>query len=81
LRDDPPFLICHGGQDPLVPPNQSELLDRALRDAGVSVTFRTVMAVVTAGAIRRWIGWWGNSSIAISADLDRRWVGLLWRGV
>ena len=39
---DPPFLIVHGGQDPLVPPNQSELLERALRQAGVPVTLRVL---------------------------------------
>lgn len=35
--DDPPFLIVHGDQDPLVPLNQSELLEAALRKAGVPV--------------------------------------------
>jgi acetyl esterase/lipase len=39
---DPPFLICHGDQDPLVPHHQSELLEAALRKAGVPVTFYTV---------------------------------------
>lgn len=38
----PPFLIAHGDADPLVPHHQSELLDAALRKAGVSVTFYTV---------------------------------------
>ena len=33
--DDPPFLIMHGDQDQLVPPNQSELLYHALQEAGV----------------------------------------------
>jgi len=41
-REDPPFLICHGDKDPLVPHNQSELLEKALRDKGVSVTLHTV---------------------------------------
>lgn len=41
-REDPPFLICHGDKDPLVPHNQSELLDKALREKGVSVTLHTV---------------------------------------
>jgi acetyl esterase/lipase len=41
-RDDPPFLICHGEVDPLVPHHQSELLEAALKKAGVSVTFYTV---------------------------------------
>jgi acetyl esterase/lipase len=39
---DPPFLICHGDQDPLVPHHQSELLESALKKAGVPVTFYTV---------------------------------------
>ncbi len=39
---DPPFLICHGDQDPLVPHHQSELLEAALKKAGVPVTFYTV---------------------------------------
>ncbi len=39
---DPPFLICHGDADPLVPHHQSELLEAALRGAGVPVTFYTV---------------------------------------
>jgi acetyl esterase/lipase len=39
---DPPFLICHGDQDPLVPHHQSELLKAALEQAGVPVTFYTV---------------------------------------
>lgn len=38
-QDDPPFLIVHGTDDPLVPFNQSERLAQALRNAGVSVTF------------------------------------------
>jgi acetyl esterase/lipase len=39
---DPPFLICHGDADPLVPHHQSELLEAALKRAGVPVTFYTV---------------------------------------
>lgn len=35
--DDPPFLIVHGSADPLVPPNQSELLEAALKKTGVPV--------------------------------------------
>ncbi len=38
----PPFLICHGDVDPLVPHHQSELLAAALEKAGVPVTFYTV---------------------------------------
>jgi acetyl esterase/lipase len=41
-KDDPPFLICHGDKDPLVPHNQSVLLNDALKQAGVSVIFHTV---------------------------------------
>lgn len=38
-KDDPPFLIMHGEDDNVVPINQSELLDEALRKAGVPSTF------------------------------------------
>jgi len=41
-REAPPFLICHGDADPLVPHHQSVLLEAALRKAGVPVTFYTV---------------------------------------
>lgn len=41
-KDDPPFLIVHGDSDPLVPHHQSELLETALRKAGVPVSFHTV---------------------------------------
>jgi len=41
-KDDPPFLIVHGDADPLVPHHQSELLEAALKKAGVPVTFYTV---------------------------------------
>ncbi|MBN1508681.1 MAG: alpha-L-fucosidase [Sedimentisphaerales bacterium] len=41
-KDDPPFLICHGDRDPLVPHHQSELLAATLKEAGVPVTFYTV---------------------------------------
>ena len=34
-RDSPPFLVYHGAKDWLVPPEQSEALDAALRKAGV----------------------------------------------
>jgi dipeptidyl aminopeptidase/acylaminoacyl peptidase len=40
--NDPPFLICHGDKDNLVPHNQSVLLDEALKKAGVGVNFHTV---------------------------------------
>lgn len=35
-RDDAPFLMLHGDQDPLVPYNQSERLQAALEKVGVS---------------------------------------------
>ena len=41
-RHTPPFLICHGDADRMVPHHQSELLAAALEKAGVSVTFYTV---------------------------------------
>ncbi len=41
-EDDPPFLIIHGTKDPLVPFNQSEVLEAALRKSGVSVTLQTI---------------------------------------
>ena len=41
-RNAPPFLICHGDADPLVPHHQSVLLEAALKQAGVPVTFYTV---------------------------------------
>ncbi len=41
-KDDPPFLICHGDKDPLVPLNQSQILYEALKKAGVAVKFHTV---------------------------------------
>jgi acetyl esterase/lipase len=41
-KNAPPFLIVHGDADPAVPHHQSELLDAALRKAGVPVFFYTV---------------------------------------
>jgi acetyl esterase/lipase len=38
-KDDPPFLIFHGDKDDIVPIEQSELLDAALKKADVPVTF------------------------------------------
>lgn len=40
--DDPPFLIVHGDQDPVVPLQQSELLYHALKSAQRSVHFHTI---------------------------------------
>lgn len=39
----PPFLICHGNEDPLVPYEQSRLLRNALEGAGVPVYLYTAM--------------------------------------
>ncbi len=36
-KEDPPFLICHGDADPLVPLSQSQALEKALKKAGVEV--------------------------------------------
>ena len=41
-RDAAPFLIMHGDKDPLIPIQQSELLDAALRKAGVECKFVVV---------------------------------------
>jgi acetyl esterase/lipase len=41
-KDDAPFLIVHGDMDPLVPHHQSELLEAALKKAGIPVSFYTV---------------------------------------
>ena len=41
-KDDPPFLIIHGDRDKLVPYQQSVLLNKALEEVGVSVTFYKV---------------------------------------
>ena len=41
-KDAPPFLIVHGDKDPLVPYQQSVLLNDALKKAGVPVTFYKV---------------------------------------
>lgn len=37
-KDDPPFLICHGTEDRVVPMRQSEQLHEALKTAGVPST-------------------------------------------
>jgi acetyl esterase/lipase len=37
--EDPPFLIFHGDDDPLVPQCQSEMLNQALQKAGVSAEY------------------------------------------
>jgi len=40
--DEPPFLIVHGGKDPLVPVEQSQLLYVALSAAGDEVNFKAL---------------------------------------
>jgi acetyl esterase/lipase len=40
--DDPPFLIMHGEEDHTVPIGQSELLDAALKKAGVDSKFQRI---------------------------------------
>lgn len=41
-KGDPPFLIMHGDSDQLVPLAQSVILAKALIDAGVEVTMKTI---------------------------------------
>jgi len=41
-KDCPPFLIMHGDKDMTVPMNQSELLNEALKKAGLDVTYHVV---------------------------------------
>ncbi|MFB3890807.1 MAG: alpha/beta hydrolase fold domain-containing protein [Phycisphaerae bacterium] len=41
-KDCPPFLIFHGDRDVVVPINQSELLNEALKAAGVDVRYEVV---------------------------------------
>ena len=41
-KNDPPFLIMHGDNDQLVPLGQSVVLAKALIDAGVEVTMKTI---------------------------------------
>ncbi|MEQ8791258.1 MAG: alpha/beta hydrolase [Pirellulaceae bacterium] len=41
-KEDPPFLIIHGGDDPVVPVHQAKLLDEALRSKEVECTLKIV---------------------------------------
>ncbi|HJT32837.1 MAG TPA: prolyl oligopeptidase family serine peptidase, partial [Pirellulales bacterium] len=59
--DDPPFLIVHGTEDPLVPYDQSERFYDALEQEGVEAIFVTVEG--------------GGHGGFRSAELDRR-IGL-----
>jgi acetyl esterase/lipase len=68
--DDPPFLIFHGTDDPLVPFAQSENLAARLREAGVDVTFVPVEGGGHGG--------FGNPEVArrIRTFLDRHLRGV-----
>ena len=44
-----PFLIMHGERDPLVPPQQSELLQAALKKAGVECTLKIIPGALHGG--------------------------------
>lgn len=48
-KDDAPFLIMHGDQDPLVPLSQSEMLDKALAAAGAESKLHIVKGGKHAG--------------------------------
>jgi acetyl esterase/lipase len=41
-KDSPPFLLIHGEADPVVPAHQAELLNEALKKAGVEVRLHLV---------------------------------------
>lgn len=41
--DDPPLLIVHGENDPILPLHQAQLLHKALREAGAEVAFVKVV--------------------------------------
>lgn len=41
-KNDPPFLIMHGDNDQLVPLGQSQMLAKALTNAGVEVSLKTI---------------------------------------
>jgi acetyl esterase/lipase len=41
-KDDPPFLLMHGDADPIVPIKHSEVMEQALKTAGVSTKFLRV---------------------------------------
>jgi acetyl esterase/lipase len=48
-KNDPPFLIMHGDNDQLVPLGQSVILAKALIDAGVEVTMKTIPGAAHGG--------------------------------
>ena len=41
-KDDPPFLVFHGEKDKTVLIDQSEAIDKAYREAGLTITFHRV---------------------------------------
>jgi dipeptidyl aminopeptidase/acylaminoacyl peptidase len=41
-KNDPPFLLVHGDKDPLVPWQQSQMLNEALKKAGVESELKIV---------------------------------------
>ncbi len=49
-KDAPPFLIVHGTKDTTVPIGQSELLNEALKKAGVDVTYVAIEGAGHGGA-------------------------------
>lgn len=59
-KNDPPFFIIHGTEDPLVDYSESVNLEAALREKGVPVWFQTIEG-----------GGHGNFGAAI-AELERR---------
>ena len=74
--DDPPFLIVHGDADLLVPHHQSELLEAALRKAGVRVRFVTIPGGLHGGETEakgltwRSTSWWSSWRLAIMSAID-----------
>ena len=50
-RDDPPFLIVNGDKDPVVAPNQNELLYAALQKAGVPAEHHVIPGARHGGGV------------------------------
>jgi acetyl esterase/lipase len=70
-KDDPPFLIIHGADDPIVPIAQSEALADALKKVGVDVT---LIKVTGAGhGIRNPRRAFAPDSFSKSTCAGRRW--------
>ncbi|MCX6849805.1 MAG: alpha/beta hydrolase [Verrucomicrobia bacterium] len=64
-KTDPPFFLCHGDRDTLVPPAHSQKLHEALQKAGVSTEL-----LIVPGAGHSFIGGF-NQNDRIIAFLDR----------